>query len=108
MMPFDDYMMVILGMGAVTYIPRWIPLVALSNRNLPEWLMDWLGLIPAAILGSLLIPTLITMDNPRSLNLIQPESLAAIPAFIVALKTRSLGLTALVGMMAFWLLEKWF
>jgi branched-subunit amino acid transport protein len=36
----------------------------------------------------------------------QPELLAAVPTFIFALKTRSLGGTVVVGMLLFWLTGK--
>jgi branched-subunit amino acid transport protein len=104
MMEAEYFWMVVLGMGLVTYVPRWLPLVVLSGRNLPAWLKEWLDLIPSAILGSLVLPALITSDNPRALDLFRPESLAAIPAFLVALKTRSLAGTTVTGMVSYWLL----
>ena len=45
---------IIIGMGIVTYIPRWLPLFFLSRRRLPPWLIDWLDFIPAAILSALI------------------------------------------------------
>jgi branched chain amino acid efflux pump len=94
---------VILGMGLVTYLPRWFPLVFLSRRNLPRWLVEWLDLIPAAILSALLLPELVTHGTPRHLALWQPELWVAIPTFVFALKTKSLGGTVLIGMAMFWL-----
>ncbi len=94
---------VILGMGLVTYLPRWFPLVFLSRRNLPRWLIEWLDLIPAAILSALLLPDLVTHGTPRHLALWQPELWVAIPTFVFALKTKSLGGTVVVGMGLFWL-----
>ena len=94
---------VILGMGLVTYIPRWFPLVILSRRNLPQWLIDWLDLIPAAILSALLLPELVTSGFPRQISFWQPELFVALPTFIFALKTKSLGGTVVTGMALFWL-----
>jgi branched-subunit amino acid transport protein len=96
---------VILGMGIVTYVPRWFPLVLLSRRNLPQWLVEWLDLIPAAILSALLLPELVTNGMPRHLSLWQPELWVAIPTFIFALKTKSLGGTVVIGMALFWLAQ---
>ena len=31
---------IIIGMGVVTYIPRWLPLFFLTRRRLPFWLID--------------------------------------------------------------------
>jgi branched-subunit amino acid transport protein len=96
---------VILGMGLVTYVPRWFPLVFLSRRNLPQWLVDWLDLIPAAILSALLVPELVTNGSPRHMSFWQPELWVALPTFIFALKTKSLGGTVVIGMGLFWLAQ---
>jgi len=92
-----------IAMGAVTFIPRWLPLFFLSQRQLPEWFVDWLDLIPVAVLSALVVPELMTEDIPRHLSLINPRLLVAIPAFLFALKTKSLGGTVVVGMLLFWL-----
>ena len=94
---------VILGMGLVTFLPRWFPLMFLSRRNLPLWLVEWLDLIPAAILSALLLPALVTSGSPRHIALWQPELWVAIPTFLFALKTKSLGGTVVIGMALFWL-----
>jgi branched-subunit amino acid transport protein len=99
--------LIILGMGLVTYIPRWFPLFFLSRRSLPQWLVQWLDLIPAAILGALLLPELITTGQPRHIDWLRPESIAAIPTFIIAILTRSLGWTVIAGMVTYGLVEKW-
>ncbi len=99
--------LIIFGMGLVTYIPRWFPLFFLSRRSLPQWLVQWLDLIPAAILGALLLPELITTGQPRHIDLLRPECIAAIPTFIIAILTQSLGWTVIVGMVSYGLVEKW-
>jgi len=102
-MRFVDYLMLFGGMGLVTYLPRALPLLYLSHKQLPQWLVDWLELIPVAILSALLAPTLFADSAPRNLNLGKPELLVAIPTLIFAWKTRSLGGTVLVGMLLYWL-----
>ena len=99
-----DYLLLLVGMGLVTYLPRWLPLFALSRRTLPGWFLDWLDLIPAAVLSALVLPELVTLGHePRRLVLLQPNLLVAIPTFLFALKTRSLGGTVVVGMGLYWL-----
>lgn len=102
----SEYLILVVGMGLVTFMPRWIPLFFLAKRNLPGWLVEWLDLIPAAILSALLLPALITTGKTRHIEPFQPELLVAIPTFIFALKTKSLGGTVIVGMILFWLADK--
>ena len=101
-MSFIDYLFLFGGMGLVTYLPRSLPLLYLAHKQLPQWLIDWLSLIPVAILSALLAPSLFTDAATRSLDFGKPELLVAIPTLIFALKTRSLGGTVLVGMLLYW------
>ena len=107
-MTTGEYALLIAGMGAVTYIPRWLPLFSLTRRKLPEVVVEWLDLIPAAILSAILLPALITTGEPKYIDLFQPRPLVAIPTFIFALKTKSLGGTVIVGMLLYWLAGKVF
>ena len=102
-MSFYDYLLLFLGMGLVTYVPRCLPLLYLSHRRLPRWLVDWLSLIPVAILSALLAPVLLADAADRSLDLAKPELLVAVPTLFFALKTKSLGGTVLAGMVLYWL-----
>ena len=101
-----EYLAVIIGMGLVTFLPRWLPLVYLTKRNLPSWLVEWLDLIPAAILSALLLPELVTSGAPRILDFLRPELAVAVPAFLFAILTKSLGGTVVIGMLLFWLAGK--
>jgi branched-subunit amino acid transport protein len=104
----DDYILLIAGMGLVTYVPRWLPLFSLTRFTLPDILVEWLDLIPAAILSALLLPALVTTGDPRHLDLFQPKLLAAIPTFLFAFKTKSLGGTVIFGMIGYWMIAKLF
>ena len=97
-----EYIVLILCMGAVTYLPRMLPLVVLSRRRLPAWFSEWLELIPAAILSALIAPILLTCAEPRVFCLGKPELLAAVPTLLCALRTRSLAGTVIVGMVCYW------
>lgn len=102
-MHLPEYFLLFVAMGLVTYGPRWLPLLYLAHRRLPQWLIDWLSLIPVAILSALLAPILLTHAGQRTLDITQPEMLIAIPTFLIAWKTKSLGGTVIAGMLLYWL-----
>jgi branched-subunit amino acid transport protein len=104
-MGYDKYLLCILGMGLVTYLPRWLPLALLPQRDIPQTLKEWLGFIPATILSALVAPA-IFLDSTGGFHVLQARFLAAIPTLIFALKTRSLGGTVIVGMFIYWLTNK--
>ncbi len=99
----SSYLILVIGMGIVTFIPRWVPLFFLSKQQLPSWLIEWLELIPVAILSALLAPALLTKGAPRAFDPLSVEMLVAIPTFIVAWFTKSLGGTLVIGMLLYWL-----
>ena len=49
------YLPLIIGMMVVTYLPRLLPLVALSKRPLPAGLRRFLCYIPYCALGALIV-----------------------------------------------------
>ena len=103
-----DYFMLVLGMGIVTYVPRLAPILFLSQRELPRWMLEWLDYIPAAILSALIFPAILTSGTPRAFDIARPELLVAVPVFIVSIKTRSLAVTVIVGMFLYWAVERFF
>jgi branched-subunit amino acid transport protein len=104
-MAYETYLLCILGMGLVTYIPRWLPLALLPGRDIPEIIREWLGFIPACILSALVVPG-IFLDSAGHLRILEPRFLAAVPTLVFALKTRSLGGTVIVGMLTYWVMGK--
>lgn len=90
------------SMGLVTYLPRALPLLYLAHKQLPQWLIDWLGLIPVAVLAALLAPSLFINPASTSISVTEKEFLVAIPTLLFAVKTRSLGGTVLMGMALYW------
>ncbi len=102
----SEYLFLIAAMGLVTYLPRWAPVFWLTRRPMPGWLVQWLELIPAAILSALLVPALVTSGQPRQIDFGRPDLLVALPTFLFAVKTRSLGGTVVFGMALYWLAGK--
>jgi len=88
----------IVGMLAVTYIPRMVPLVALASRTLPEPVVRWLSYVPAAVLSSMLFPALLLKDGRFDVTPSNYFLWAAIPAFLLAWRTRSFFGTVALGM----------
>jgi branched-subunit amino acid transport protein len=107
-MNWREYLLLFAAMGLVTYLPRCLPLLYLAHRQLPKGLIDWLSLIPAAILSALLAPILFTDTTTRSLDLGRAELWVALPTLLFAWKTKSLGGTVMVGMLLYWLAGKLF
>lgn len=91
----------ILLMAAVTYLPRSMPLLLLSGKKLSVNLEIWLSYIPVAVLAALLGPALFVVEKKVTVELSSNIYFwAALPSIAVALFTRNMFLTVLVGMAA--------
>ena len=106
-----DYLLIILGMALVTYIPRAAPLMLLSSRELNPMLMRWLEMVPPAVLAALLAPELLLRAQAGQktlfLSLDNFFLLAALPTFVVGWITRSFFGTVAFGMGMVALLRNW-
>lgn len=88
----------ILGMAVVTYLPRLLPTLFLSGRNLQPLLVVWLRLVPPAVLAAMLAPSLLVRQGGIDLSFDNLSFWAALVAFPVAWKSGSLFATVIVGM----------
>ncbi len=90
-------LVIIMGCALVTFIPRVLPLMLLSQMELPKWAIRWLKHIPVAVMAALLTQDLLLSENEFSISANILKLLAAIPAFIIAIITKSLLGTVVVG-----------
>jgi branched-subunit amino acid transport protein len=88
----------IVGMAAVTYVPRVLPALMLAARSLPALVTDWLRYVPAAVLAAMLAVSLTVSDGRVDLDASKLFLWAALPTFLTAWKTRSLFGSVIVGM----------
>lgn len=89
-------LIIILGCAIVTFVPRIIPFMVIRNIMLPKIVIKWLTFIPVCIFTALIVDSFIIQDE--SLLSIDWRALTAIvPTLIVALWTKSLSITVIVG-----------
>jgi len=98
-----NILIIIMGSALVTLIPRVLPLVVLSRFQLPNGLIRWLQHIPVAVIAALIAQELFITEGHFAFN--QLEWLAALPTFAVAIITRSLLGTVIVGLVCMMLLR---
>ena len=77
----------------------------LSQLELPKWLIRWLKNVPVAVMAALLAQELLLSDNQFSLSENFLKLLAAIPTFLIALYTKSLLGTVMVGVVTMMVLR---
>ncbi len=94
-----ELFLIIVGMAAVTYLPRLIPALFFASRNLPSSLERFLSFVPTAVLAALLAPSILVSEGSVRLALSENVFLwASVPAFIMAWRFKSFFGAVVVGM----------
>lgn len=97
--------LVMVGMGVVTFALR-VSVIAFQDRIvLPPALRRALRFVPAAVLAAIVAPEVVYAEGGLELSFSNERLLAALVAALVAWWRKSLLLTLLAGMAAFWSLR---
>lgn len=98
----EPMLILILGMGLVTFLPRFIPMAFLSRWIFPEKLKAGLNYFPVAILSAIVFPTFFTEGHHVEIQ--SQYLLASVPVFLFAWKVKSLWGSVFLGMGVYWAL----
>ncbi|MCY8105372.1 AzlD domain-containing protein [Bacillus mojavensis] len=99
-------LMVIIGCALVTMIPRVVPFLVVRNISLPEPVLKWLSYVPVCILTALVVKDCMIQSND-SLTLNWQVTVVLVPTLLIALKTKSLSMTVISGVVLMAGLRLW-
>jgi branched-subunit amino acid transport protein len=106
MMSEPTMLLVIFGMGAITYGLRAGSLLLAERLPRKAWLISFLRFVPVAVLSAIVALELLTPGGTLSLSpLANHRLLAGALAILVAWRTRRMLPTILVGMISLWILQ---
>ncbi len=96
----------IMGMVALTFIPRYVPFLLAGKISLPHWAKRALHYVPIAVLTAIVAQASLIHQGVVQIDLNNHHLLAAMVAFFVSLTTRHMFFTILMGLLSF-LLARW-
>jgi branched-subunit amino acid transport protein len=102
-------LLILMGLvGAVTFGIRYVPMALISGQGgdeaLPPLVKRALRYVPPAVLSAIFVPELLMPKGVVDISLSNIRLLAGIIAILVALTTRRVLPTILIGMVALWVL----
>jgi branched-subunit amino acid transport protein len=95
-----ETLVIFAGMAAVTYLTRYT-MIAMLGHELPAPLGRWLRYVPVAVLAALITPAALAPAGRLEFG---QHAWAAGVGALVAWRTRSVWMTIVSGMVAFWML----
>lgn len=93
----NSIMLMIIGVSIVSLAPRILPVAILSRFEFPESVKNWLSYVAPAVLGALTALSTIAPHSRIDLSINNIYIWAFIPTLAIAIKTRSLFYTLVVG-----------
>ncbi|MFD1431550.1 AzlD domain-containing protein [Lacticaseibacillus yichunensis] len=90
----------ILLCGLATWLLRVTPFVLVKAARLPKWLLSFLSFVPVAILAAIFAEELLVYHPGAWPTLNVENTLAALPAIVAAIISKSLLVTVVVGVAA--------
>ena len=90
--------------GIITYATRFLPLSNFMPKKSPRFIQQGLQYVSIAVLTPIIINSVL-IDNDSLIIDNNPKIYAAIVALIVALVTKSIPLTLILGLTIIWIFE---
>lgn len=87
----------IAGVSLVSILPRILPVALFSHYEFPEPLKSWLSFVAPAVLGALAALSVLAPNGGLDISFYNRYIWVFIPTLLVAIKTRSLFYSLLVG-----------
>lgn len=86
------------GMAVVTFIPRFFPLLLLSKKEISPSLSRWMSFIPVSIFAALVASDIFFWEGAFTINpIVNIKLIPSVVVMLIALKTRSLLWSMIVG-----------
>jgi branched-subunit amino acid transport protein len=89
----------IIGVSLVSILPRILPVALFSHFEFPEPLKRWLSFVAPAVLGGLTALSVLAPGGDINISIYNRYIWAFIPTLLVAIKTRSLFYSLLIGIL---------
>lgn len=101
----QHFWLVILGF-CVAFVPRFLPLLLFTKREIPEWFNEWMKYVPVSLFTALVVKDIFIDSVSYHVVFTHiPEMLAALIVILVAYRTRSMAISVIVGLIGVFVLS---
>lgn len=88
----------IIGCCIVTWIPRIVPFLISKHIDFPKKILLFLSYVPICILTALLVQSILEVSEEGFPKVKTMEVFSSVPTLLIAIKTKNLMKTVIVGM----------
>ncbi|XUW99474.1 MAG: AzlD domain-containing protein [Dehalogenimonas sp.] len=94
--------MIFVGMAAVTFLPRFLPMALVSRIVIPDRVKAFLEYVPVAVLSALVVPAVFAVGGGVGVD--ARLVISALAVLVFAWKVRDLFGSVVLGMASYWVL----
>lgn len=100
-----DHLLLIVLAAVAAFIPRYIPMLFFSTREIPEWFNEWMKYVPVSLFTALVAKGIFVSSTYGFTGLHHINYIiAGIVVMIVTYMTRSMALSVIAGLIAVFLI----
>lgn len=93
-------LLIILGCGIVTWLPRVLPFILVRKLPIPDIVLRFLSYVPLCILTALFVQNLLTVREGQFPTVNYEYFFASIPTVLAAIITKNLMWVVIIGIIA--------
>lgn len=99
-------LVLILCLFGASYLPRFLPMLYFSQRQVPQWFSDWMKYVPISLFAALVCKDVFLTNNQFDLigNI---RIIAMLIVAFVAYKSKSMAFSVIAGLGSVFLLSLW-
>ena len=98
-------LLIVVVIGVGTYLTRLSFVAAFARSGVPAWMAAPLRYVAPAVLAAIVAPAVIAPEGVVDVTGSNPKFFAGVLALVVAIRTKSVSWTIVVGMASLWLLQ---
>ena len=105
-LPHTTIWTVVVGMAALNFLVRFVPIAVVSRVDLPKPIARWLSFVPVSVMGALVASEVLRPGGHMTNPFAAPSLYAAIITALVFRFTRSFLGATIAGMASFVIIER--
>lgn len=105
---WDHFILIILA-AIAAFIPRYLPMLFFSKRQIPEWFNEWMKYVPVSLFTALVVKS-VFLSSTYHIELLGHVNyiIAGVIVILITYVTRSMAFSVLAGLVAVFVITTFF
>ncbi|WP_033386070.1 AzlD domain-containing protein [Paucilactobacillus suebicus] len=102
--------LILIALAAVTaFLPRYIPMLFFSTREIPDWFNEWMKYVPVSLFTALVVKS-VFLSSTYHIELLGHVNyiIAGVIVILITYVTRSMAFSVLAGLVAVFVITTFF